>query len=179
MYFILSQIIGLIVSFSAIMSMQMKNVKAILTWQLVCNGLGALSYILLGGFSGCGIYLVAFLQTIVFYIFRKTDTKSPTWLAVCFILAYLLCSAATYKSPYDIISAVAALTCALSLVQEKPSNYRILMLLNGIIWIIYDLSVGAYTMIISHLVTALSAAVGILRLDLKKTKNSEVKNYDN
>ena len=70
---------------------------------------------------------------------------------------------------------MAALTCAFSLVQEKPSLYRIFMLLNGIIWMIYDINVGAYTMIISHIATALSAGIGIIRLDIKpKGKKNEV-----
>ena len=65
MDFIFSQICGLIVSVAAIVSMQLKNVKWILVCQLICNGIGALSYILLDGLSGCGIYLVALLQSIV------------------------------------------------------------------------------------------------------------------
>lgn len=67
----------------------------------------------------------------------------------------------------DLIAAAAALTCAFSLIQEKPSFYRIFMLANGVIWMVYDVNVGAYAMIVSHLATALSAGVGIVRLDLK------------
>ena len=63
---------------------------------------------------------------------------------------------------------MAAVTCALALSQEKPSVYRIFMLANGLIWVVYDVSVGAYTMIISHAVTAASALIGIIRLDIKK-----------
>ena len=82
-----------------------------------------------------------------------------------------MCSVTTYKTPFDIFSAVAAVTCALALSQEKASVYRLFMLANGFIWIIYDVSAGAYTMIISHAVTALSALVGIIRLDIKSYKN--------
>ena len=56
----------------------------------------------------------------------------------------------------------------LSIAQKKPSGYRIFMLLNGIIWMVYDVSVSAYTMILSHVVTTLSALIGIIRLDIKK-----------
>ena len=67
----------------------------------------------------------------------------------------------------DLISSLAALTCAFALVCERPSIYRIFMVANGSIWFIYDINVGAYTMIISHVATAISACVGIIRLDLK------------
>ena len=167
MGFCFSQIWGLIVSIAAITSMQLNNISYILFCQLICNGIGALSYIAVGGLSGCGIYVVALVQVVVYYILRKKYSKIPIWILVCFICAYIVCSLVTYNNIADLISALAALTCALSLVQEKPACYRIFMLLNGIIWMIYDCNVGAYTMIISHMATALSAGIGIIRLDLK------------
>lgn len=167
MEFWFSQICGLIVSVAAIVSMQLKGIRGVLVCQLICNGVGAVSYILLGGFSGCGIYLVALGQAIVYFCFRVKDKKAPVAVAILFILLYLLCAASTYHSPVDLIAAAAALTCAFSLIQEKPSLYRIFMLANGVIWMVYDVNVGAYAMILSHLATALSAGVGIVRLDLK------------
>lgn len=168
MEFWFSQICGLIVSVAAIVSMQLSNITYILFCQLICNGIGALSYIAVGGLSGCGIYLVALTQAVIYYIIRKKCSKEPQWVAFCFICVYIVCAMSTYTGLTDLISTMASLTCALSLVQKKPSGYRLFMLLNGIIWMIYDFSVGAYTMMISHVATALSAGVGIIRLDLKR-----------
>lgn len=170
MDFIFSQVCGFVVFIAAVVSFQLKNIKGALVCQLICNGLGALSYILLDGLSGCGLFLVAVLQSIVYFIFRAMDKKAPLAVAVAFLLAYITCSILTYKTPTDLISAVAALTCALGLAQEKPSAYRAFLLVNGLLWIIYDLNVGAYTMIITHVATALSAGIGIVRLDLKDKK---------
>ena len=167
MDFLFSQICGLIVAASAIASMQLKSIKATLACLLVCNGVGAVSYILLGGFSGSGIYLVALVQTVVYFIFRVKNKKAPRVLAAVFVLAYVICSLSTYQAPVDILSALAALTCALGLIQEKPSAYRAIMLANGLIWSVYDLKVGAYTMILSHAATVISAIVGMIRIDLK------------
>ena len=167
MEFIFSQVCGIIASVAAIVSMQLKSIKGVLTCQLVCNGIGAFSYILLGGLSGCGIYLVALAQAIVYFFFRYKNKKAPIIVAVIFVILYIVCSVSTYKTPTDIISALAALTCAFALVCEKPSIYRIFMVANGSIWFIYDINVGAYAMIISHIATAISASVGIIRLDLK------------
>ena len=134
MDFLFSQICGLIVAVSAIVSMQLKSIQWTLACLLVCNGVGAVSYILLGGFSGCGIYLVALAQTVVYFIFRVKDKKAPRILAAVFVLAYIICSFSTYKTPVDILAAMAALTCALGLVQEKPAAYRAIMLANGLLW---------------------------------------------
>ena len=168
MEFWISQICGLIVSIAGIASMQWKTIKGVLICQLICNGVGALSYILLGGLSGCGIFLVALAQTIVFFVFRTKSKKAPLSVTILFVALYILCSVSTYRTPIDLLSAAAALTCALGLSQEKPSAYRLFMLANGLLWLVYDFNVGAYGMIATHVATAVSATVGIVRLDLKK-----------
>lgn len=175
MEFVISQILGVFVSIAAIISMQLKNVKSILVCQLICNALGAFSYIYVGGFSGCGIYFVALFQTVLYYYLRKREINTSNILTAFFVLAYLFCSITTYKGYEDVFSAVAAVTCALALSQNKAFMYRLFMLFNGCIWSVYDISVGAYTMIISHAVTALSAFVGMIRLDYK----SRVGEYKN
>ena len=175
MEFIFSQVCGLIVSAFAIASMQLKGMRSTLACLLVCNGVGAISYVLLGGFSGCGIYIVALVQTVVYFIFRVKNIKAPRILAAVFVLAYAICSVSTYKAPVDILAAMAALTCALGLVQEKPAAYRAIMLVNGLIWSVYDLRVGAYTMILSHAATAVSALVGMIRIDWKSGSKQQPK----
>lgn len=168
MEFIISQLCGFAVSVAAILSMQLKNIKHILICQLVCNFLGAISYIMLGGFSGCGIYIAACVQTVLYYVFNLKNIKPHALFTVFFMAVFLMCSIATYQGFEDVISAVAALTCAMALSRTKPSGYRFFMLLNGLLWLIYDLCMGAYGMMFSHIVTMCSAAVGIIRLDLKR-----------
>lgn len=170
MEFIISQLCGFAVSVVAILSMQLKNIKHILSCQLVCNFLGAISYIMLGGFSGCGIYIAACVQTVLYYVFNLKNIKPHALFTVFFMAVFLMCSIATYQGFEDVISAVAALTCAMALSRTKPSGYRFFMLLNGLLWLIYDLCMGAYGMMFSHIVTMCSAAVGIIRLDLKLNK---------
>lgn len=173
MAFVFSQICGGIVFVAAILSLQQKKIKNALICQLICNGLGALTYVLLGDFSGGGIYLIAVVQSIVYFVFRAKDKKAPPILAVVFVLAFAACSALTYQTPTDLIAAVAALTCALSLSQKKASGYRIFTLANGLLWIFYDISVGAYTMVITHAATAISAGIGMVRLDLGRKRSKE------
>lgn len=171
MNFIISQICGAIVSLAALLSMQFKNLKYVLVFQLICNIVGSLSYFLLdGGLSGFGIYAVALTQTVIFFFIRIYNKKAHSYLAYIFAGLFLICSISTYSNYNDIFSLIAAQTCAFALSQEKSSNYRMLMLLNGCIWTVYDINVQAYTMIISHAITAISAFIGIVRLDLNKQR---------
>ena len=67
---LISQIFGVVVCIFAVASMQTKNIKYTMLFQFICNGLGIISYVLLDGFSGFGIYLVATIQSLVFFILR-------------------------------------------------------------------------------------------------------------
>lgn len=170
MSYILSQIFGIISSAAAILSLQTKNIKHVLICQLLCNSTGAVSYILTGGLSGCGIYVIAILQSLIYSVYRIKEKKAPKILAAVFIASYIICSVLTYRVPYDLLSAAAAMTCAFALIQENSSVYRIFILMNGLIWLVYDFILGAYTMMFSHIATVVSATIGIIRFDIKKKK---------
>lgn len=173
MEYILSQIIGVIVCIFAVASLQMKNIKNAMLCQLVCNGLGTLSYVFLdGGLSGCGIYLVATLQSLLFFILRKKEMEEPKWIYPIIFAAHIGCSLLTFKGPLDIVPMIAALLCALALIQKKPFLYRAILLLNGTVWVIYDVFLPevAYSMLVTHVIVALSALIGIVRLDILKSK---------
>lgn len=171
MTYIISQILGAFVFLLVFLSMQTRNITRVMLCQIGCNLLGTVSYILLGGFSGCGIYLVATLQSVVFFFIRKKGKQEPRWSYIIVFAAYIICSVISFKGPLDIVPAIAALLCALGILQKKATNYRIVMMLNGIVWIIYDIAVGAYTMLASHIVTVASALIGIIRFDILKKHN--------
>lgn len=168
MAYILSQVFGFLVFLFVFASAQTKNMKNALLCQIGCNGFGMLSYVLLGGFSGCGIYLIATIQSAIFYFIRKSEKEEPKWLNPVIIVAYIACSAATLTGWLDLVPLLAAVLCAIGIAQKKPKNYRIIMLLNGALWVIYDVFMGAYAMLASHIITIGSALLGIIRLDLPK-----------
>ncbi len=171
MEYIISQIIGIVVCVFAVASLQLKDIKNAMLCQVICNGLGTVSYLLLdGGLSGCGIYLVATLQSLVFFLLRKYEKEEPRWLYPIIFAAYIGCSLLTLKAPLDVVPMVAALLCALALIQKKPFLYRAILLLNGLVWIIYDIFLPeiTYSMLITHAIVAFSALLGIIRIDILK-----------
>ena len=168
MTYIIAQIFGGLVSVLVFVSGQVKSMAAALLCQIGCNGFGMLSYVLLGGFSGCGIYLIATAQSALYFYLRKTGKEEPRWLNPIIVAAYILCSAFSFRGLIDVIPMIAAVLCAIGLTQKNPRNYRIVLLLNGAIWIAYDLFVGAYSMLASHIITVVSALSGIIRLDILK-----------
>ena len=173
MEYTISQILGGVVFVLVFLSMQTKSMNRVLLCQIGGNGFGLLSYVLIGGFSVCGIYLLATLQAVSFFFIRKYDKKEPKWLQPLIMLGYIGCSAVSFQSWVDLFPMIAGVLCAFSIGQKKPTNYRIIMLLNGSVWIVYDLVLGAYTMLATHIMIVVSALIGIIRLDILK-KNEKV-----
>ncbi len=168
MEYIISQILGGIVFVFVFLSMQTKNITLVMICQIGCNALGMASYVLLDGFSGAAIYMVATLQSIIYFIIRRYNIKEPVWLRVVMISAYIVCSAVAIRGAIDVIPMIAAVLCALGISQKKPTNYRVIMLLNGVTWSVYDIFIGANTMLASHIFTFGAALLGIIRLDILK-----------
>lgn len=168
MEYILSQIIGIFVCLFTVASMQLKNIKTVLLCMLISNGLATLSYVLLGEVSAFAICLIGTTQSLIFYLLRKYEKEEPRWIYPIVFSAYIACSALTFKQPLDIMPAAAALFGGLAVVQKASSAYRIVILFNAVTWVIYDIYVGAYTMLITHSLATISALSGIVRIDILK-----------
>ncbi|MBO5908168.1 MAG: YgjV family protein [Clostridia bacterium] len=165
---LITLISGIAVCVCIVASMQTKNIKYTMLFQLLCNGFGMVSYLVGDDFSGFGVFLVATAQSLLFFLLRLFDKEAPRWIYPIIFAAYIGCSLFTLKSALDIVPMLAALLCGLALMQKKPSAYRIIILLNGALWLIYDIYVQSYGMLISHIITVVSALVGIVRIDLLK-----------
>lgn len=64
---------------------------------------------------------------------------------------------------------MAAVLFALSVVQTKAGKYRLIILVNSLLWIAYDIIISApVPMLVTHAIAVVSVIVGIIRLDLGK-----------
>ena len=170
MNFYIAQGISVLTGIFAIVMMQFKDMKKILLFQIIINFTASLNYLLLGGNSGAIVSLLAILQSVVMFIYNTKKRKPHAAVVIGFILSYVICSAYNIilsGDPMEILPALAAICFSISLVQEKASAFRIWGVLNPTCWFIYDLYVASYVMFVVHAAIAVSAIVGIVRLDLK------------
>ena len=162
-----SLICGIIAVITVAGSMLFKNIKLVLFINLICNIAGAMPYLVKGEMSACGLYFVAAAQCLVFIGYRVLKKEPPKYFTGVFAAMFILCSVLAFKKPLDIIAMLAAVTCALALSQESSKMYRLIMVFNGVLWIAFDIRTKTYDMLPAHIITTLSALVGIARLDLK------------
>lgn len=168
MEFYLAQAISVLTAIVAIIMMQFKSMSKILFCQVLANLLTASTYFLLGGFSGAGICFVAIAQSVVMFLYNKKGIKPHTAVVALFIALYIACSVVYYQSLVDVLSAMAAVCFAVSIVQQKPAASRMWYVFNPLCWLTYDLFTAAYGNFIMHLVIFVSTLSAIIRLDLKK-----------
>jgi len=151
---------------------QFKGIKEIVMGQCVSNFLILLTYVLNDGLSGAAVCALATIHTFFIYVlYQKREKKIPVWFVVSSVLAYLICSAFTYKNITDILPTAAAVLFALSVIQSKSWKYRIIILINSLFWIIYDVMISApIPMMVTHSIAVISVMIGMIRLDIKNKK---------
>ena len=169
--FLLAQIFGIFSTFAAILCVQARTAGGVLLGQILANGFSGLSYGLLGSLSGAWVCILASVHSVLISFFRKLDESRKKKLillvSVVFAIAYVVGSIVTFTRWPDAISCVCALLFVLTIAQEDASKMRNVMLISMSLWVFFDISVGAYTNIITHASTIVSIITAKIRLDKK------------
>lgn len=171
--FIASQVVGLIATVLGIVAGQVNNKKTILILELILNFLCALAAILVGGFNGAVVCLIACVASIFLYNFDKKGMKTPIWFYVCAFTAFLISGIITFalvteKHWFDILPIPASMLFVLGIAAKKPTYYRIYFVFNSSLWIVYNFMITAYTSILTQVFLFVSLIIGIIRLDILK-----------
>lgn len=165
MEFYIAQGISVLTALTAIVGMQMKNMRAILLSQILANLFTASTYFLLGGFSGAGICLIAIAQAVTMFFYNQKNKTPHLWVIILFVLLYVGCSIFYYKTFIDIFSALAAVCYAMSIAQSNPKLSRLWYVLNPLFWVVYDINTRAYGNLIMHASIFLSTLLALIRVD--------------
>ena len=172
MEFWIAQIVGIITTVVALVSVQFKDEKIILLGEIIANFTTAISFGLLGGLSGAWVCVLAAFQSTILFVLNKSRSPKRKMgkyiVSVVFAIAYIIGSIITYSIWQDIIVCVCALIYTYAVMQDTSKNMRTVIGVNMLLWIIYDLIIGAYTNMITHLLSALSVLTAKFRLDRKK-----------
>ena len=157
--------ISVITAVIAILSVQLKNMKAILATQIIGNTLAASTYFLVGRFTGAGVSIIAVLQTVVMYFYNVKNKKPHRTVTLAFIAAYVINAALTLITVFDIFPAISAVCFALAVAQTKPIRFRFFSIWNPLCWMIYDVYAKLPVNFLMHLGIFISVIVACIRLD--------------
>ena len=171
--FLIAQLCGVFSTIAAILCVQARTPAGVLLGQILANGFSGLSYGFLGSLSGAWVCILASIHSILISFLRKLDvsvcTKWIRLISVIFAIAYVLGSVMTFTRWPDAISCICALLFVVTIAQEDATKMRNVMLVSMSLWVLFDISVGAYTNIITHGATIVSIITAKIRLDKNKS----------
>lgn len=169
--FLIAQLFGVFSTIAAIMCVQAKSAGGVLIGQILANGFSGVSYGMLGSLSGAWVCVLAAIHSVLISCVRGLEEvrrkKLILIISIVFAVAYVVGSAVTFTRWPDVLSCICALLFVVTVAQEDASNMRNVMLISMSLWVFFDISVEAYTNIITHASTIVSILMAKFRLDKK------------
>ena len=173
--FLSAQALGIVRLLLAIYTMQRKQMENIIVLECTTNLLAAVERALLGSLVGSTVCFVAIAHTILIYLFRKKEQGLPVLLSMLFVSLYTAIPLLTNQGVEGILTLIASVLFAMGIIQERSSAFRLFKLPSVLMWLIYDVIIGAYASIFTDGLAVSSAIVGIVRLDREDWKSAFAK----
>lgn len=145
-----------------------KNMQAILLLVFSANVFIALSYMLTGAYTGAATCSIGALQTLINFLLERKGKPIPKWLIMIYAIIFTIVNIALLKRVTDIITLLAALIFVLGICVSNGRTYRLLALINCILWITYDIATLSFGPLSTHIIQLLTTIFGILMHDIKK-----------
>lgn len=172
--FIIAQIFGIAGIIFNVLSMQMKTKKNIMLMFIGLNISSALSLLFLNSLSGTLICFFAVLETIINYRFDSHKKKIPISIIIFYIIINIILGLSAFVTWVDILPIICAIIYCITIYTKRESTIRKFTFANQIVWLVYDVIVGAYLFGVSSILTIFSAITSMIRFgDFKKRKTKK------
>ena len=179
---IVAQAFGIIGMIFNLLVFQQRTHKRVLVCQFFAAVTFCLNYLLLGALVGGLLNFVGAFRAVVFYFKDKTHANSIGWL-IAFIVAFLVSYPLTFfvfgteitpKSLIiELLPVLAMIIITVSLRLGSAKAVRFLGLFSSPMWLIYNIFSGSIGAIASEILNLISIIVGIIRIDIKGSKNQD------
>lgn len=162
-------ILGLITSISASL-LKGERMKATLFLVFLGNFLVATSYLAGGsGINGAATCYLGAGQSLINYFFDSKNKPLPKWLIAVYavLIIGLNIWVAGGITALGILVIVASLTFIMCIIQKNGAGYRFWIIVNSILWCIYDVLSKSYGALFTHVCLLLFTVIGMIIHDKK------------
>ena len=163
----LIQTIGIVAFILFVYSLKKKDKKEILFYQLLANILYAIQYISLGAYIAGILNVVTVTRCFIYYKYEKDKKEIPLFILITYILIIILVSIFTVDSYISILPSIINIIYIVSTWQKNTKVLRLSFMVAAILWIYYNLTVGAYTAIIGNIFEIISVLYACIKLNRK------------
>ena len=158
---ITAQIVSILALCVLFISYQCKETKKLCIVQGVSSSLFALSYFLLGAYTGCILNVINIFRGIFFGFAPK---KRQNVLLIVLALMYIAATAVTYSDFFSLLILVAQLVGAFSVWLGDGKKLRILQLcVVSPVWLIYNIKVVSIGGIVGESFSIFSVIISFIR----------------
>ena len=173
MNYIISQIFIIINYLICIVNYQQKNRKTILLLNIISTIATAISYILLGAYSGLAMTAIATMRNILFLINgqKKKSLKRDILTLIMIYTATIYLASLTYTGILSMMTVAATVIYTYSVWQKNTKVYKLLGIPVGIVAIIYNIYILSIFGVIFETLITISAILGYIK-DKKKVKSN-------
>lgn len=165
---ILAQFFGILGLVFLVISIQNNNKNFVLLFQIFANVFYGLQYIVLNSISAGLMSFISLFRCIAYYIYSKNNSKIPKCVLILFLIMIISVLFFTYNGLFSIIPIFATVLYTYGTWCDNLKVFRYIALIVAILWIIFNLYVGAYVAFIGSIFELLSGLLAIYRFDIKK-----------
>ena len=149
----------------------LKTTKAkYLFLQILSNIFYATQFFLLGAFSATGICIITIFKSVVFYIYESKNKKIPIWSLILFELITIAFGIYIYTGFNSMLPIIIACIVTYTTWQKKLDITYFSITVTSIVWVVYNLSVGAYAVIIGNVIELIASLSGLYKLSKVRKK---------
>ena len=166
---IVAQCIGLFGFLVFVSSVQVKEKKKLILFQLVANFLYGVSYFLLNVKTAFFMNMVSAIRCAILYF---TKQEKPSKLFLFLLLAMIVViTIFTYDGPLSLLPTIITAMYTISTWQNNMTVIRYAFIAAGLLWIFYNFNVGAYVIIIGNIFEVISGIISLKRFQKKHVSN--------
>ena len=157
-----------------ILSYQQKSAKGVIAMQFFGGSLFAVSFLMLGAYSGGLLNVIAAIRAVLFFYKDKFKTDRVGWL-IFFCITYLMAYAATFvvfhKEPtalnflIECLPVIGMVATNLAFRYKEAKIIRRFGLISSCVWLIYNIFAHSIGAICCEALSIGSIFIGMLRLD--------------
>lgn len=170
MIYIIAQIFGFFAILFWALSIQNKNKKDVLAFQIYASLFYAINFFLLDAYSAFIIDLIAVARLYMFYIDEKKHGEIRKSLLYIFLFITLVSGIFTYDGLISIIPIVIGVFYTVSTWVKNTKYLRIFYIVCAVLWMGYNFNFGAVVAAFGNILEIGSGIIGMFRFDRKKKK---------
>ncbi|MBR2726154.1 YgjV family protein [Candidatus Saccharibacteria bacterium] len=148
---------------SNIASMHFQTRKNILIALLFVNLFSALNFLCLGHLASCLIDLFGNVMILINNQYEKRDMDVPRLMVMAYIAIDVVLGVLTGNELVDLIVVAASVMYCLTIIMKSEQKIRTSWLIVLIMYLVYDVLVGAYVFALSCILSCISTMIAIIR----------------